>query len=51
MAESDVTSVLEQIQPGVDLLNTVTKGLEVIKGLIEQVTLPNEIWKLLIKQF
>jgi hypothetical protein len=51
MAESEVGSVLEQVQPGVDLLNTVAQGLEVIKGLIDGVTLPNKIWKLLIKQF
>jgi hypothetical protein len=51
MAESEVASVLEQVQPGVDLLNTVAQGLEVIKGLIEQVSLPNKIWKLLLNQF
>jgi hypothetical protein len=48
MAESHVTSVLEQIQPGIDLLNTVAQGLEVIRGLIDGVNCPNWIWKLVI---
>jgi Domain of unknown function (DUF3854)/Origin of replication binding protein len=48
MAESEEGSVLEQIQPGVDLLNTVNKGLEMIKGLIDGVNYPKGIWKLMI---
>jgi hypothetical protein len=48
MAESEVTSVLEQIQPGIDLLNTVAQGLEVIKGLIDGVSCPNWIGNLVL---
>ncbi|MEN9870817.1 MAG: hypothetical protein RLZZ171_1805, partial [Cyanobacteriota bacterium] len=48
MAESEVTSVLKQIQPGVDLLNTVAQGLQVIKGLIDGGSCPNWIWKLVL---
>ena len=51
MAESEIESVLEQIQPGVDLLNTVNRGLNLLKELVEQVTFSNGIWKILIKQF
>jgi Domain of unknown function (DUF3854) len=48
MAESEVASVLEQIQPGIDLLNTVAQGFELIKGLIDRVNCPNWIWNLVI---
>ncbi|NJK57596.1 MAG: DUF3854 domain-containing protein [Pleurocapsa sp. SU_5_0] len=48
IAENPVENVLEQILPGVDLLNTVVQGLSVIKGLIDGVNCPNWIWKLVI---
>ena len=48
MAQTQSPSVLDKILPGINLFETVGKGLEMVKGLVDGVSCPNWIRRLLI---
>ena len=48
MAQTLSPSVLDKIKPGINLLETVGKGLEMVKELVDGVSCPNWIRRLLI---
>ena len=51
MAESQILSILEKIQPAIGLFEeTINLGLDVIKGLMDEITYPNWSRKLLIRK-
>ena len=48
MPKTQSQSALEKILPLIDLLETVESGLEMLFGLVERISCPNWIWRLLI---
>ena len=51
MAESEIESVLKKIQPAISLFEeTINLGLDVIKGLMDEITCSNWSRKLLIRK-
>ena len=48
MAQTQFPSVLENILPVIGLLETVGKGLDLLKGLVDEISCPNWIRRLLI---
>ena len=48
MAQNQSSSILEKILPVIGLLETVGKGLDLLKGLVDEISCPNWIRRLLI---
>ena len=48
MPKSQSSSILEKIELEINLLETVGKGFDLVKGLVDEVSCPNWIRRLLI---